>query len=149
MNEKLSGLLQRGVTIQLATSANNQPWVATLYYVADGIKLYWVSATKRRHSKEIEQNNKVSAAVVVESDPNGHRLGVQLSGSAERVLERNELEHAAKLYVDKYDSGDEYYTTISVLNEDQAIYKMKIDTVAIFDSEHTPTIELLTYSNDG
>ena len=141
MNEKLAELLQRGVTMQLATCIGGQPWVSTLFYVSDCQQIFWVSATKRRHSKEIEQNEKVSAAVVVESDPNGHRLGVQLSGVAERIVDPIELERTARLYVDKYKSGEEYYATISMLNEDQAIYKMTLNTASLFDSENTPTIE--------
>lgn len=48
--------------MQLATSRDGQPWLCNVWYVMDEAsgKIYWISRETRRHSEEIEHNNKVA-----------------------------------------------------------------------------------------
>lgn len=78
-------LYHDATTFTLATSVNNQPWTCTLIFVWDeDFNLYWLSAPNARHSKEIEQNSKVSATIsIVESDGKGRM--VQIEGICEVI----------------------------------------------------------------
>lgn len=47
--------------MQLATSANEQPWLCNVWYVKDSDdNFYWTSRKTRRHSQEIAQNPKIA-----------------------------------------------------------------------------------------
>src|SRR5690606_14682804 len=83
--------------MQLATVAGNQPWVCTVYFVADDeLNLYWLSWPTRRHSKELMGNSKVAAAIAIKQDQ--PIIGVQIEGIAEEVEDAGVVESVVQKY---------------------------------------------------
>lgn len=80
LKEVVSDILRDGVVMNLATSKDNQPWVAALLYCYDSeFKLYWLSKENARHSDELEQNRKV-AINITEVQENGKGRQLQIVG---------------------------------------------------------------------
>lgn len=128
--------------MQLATSCNDKPWVCTVYFVHDeNFNIFWVSSPKRRHSQELSANPNVSATIVIYDDPSGERVGFQIEGTASLVSDAVEIQKAARLYVDKYKSGKEYFLQLTADNPEQFIYKLKPNNIALFDQSQSPAIQ--------
>ena len=89
--------------MQLATVNNGQPWICTVYFVADNdFNLYWMSARERQHSREITGNSAVAVTVVKDTK---RKQALQILGEASEVS-NEDLEKAHKLYTAKYGPKD-------------------------------------------
>lgn len=89
--------------MQLATICNGQPWICTVYFVADdNFNLYWMSSRERQHSQEIMSNPNVAITVVKDTE---RKQALQIVGQAHEVSDQ-ELETAHKLYIAKYGPND-------------------------------------------
>ncbi len=91
MTEELQKLtrtvLERGYLLSLGIVDANGPWVSDVIYIFDDdFNLYWMSTTRRRHSKAIDGGqNRVAAAITVTNGPEMPDEGLQISGVAQRV----------------------------------------------------------------
>lgn len=96
--------LQKIKLMQLATCADNQPWLCNVWFVADGQdNIYWISRETRRHSQEITKNSHI-ACTFHESFNEG--LGEKgqalvISGTAEKLTAKD-IETAYNLYANRY-----------------------------------------------
>ena len=60
-------------------------WSCVLNYIPDeDYNLYWISSTEVRHSKAIAENPQFAGTVTV-SDQGQDNLGIQFSGTAEKI----------------------------------------------------------------
>src|SRR5947209_528279 len=89
--------------MQLATVKDGQPWICTVYFVADDdLNLYWMSARERQHSVEISNDPKVAAKVVQDAE---RKQALQITGTAIEVGD-NDLERVHELYQNKFGTKD-------------------------------------------
>ena len=89
--------------MQLATVKNGQPWICTVYFVADDdYNFYWTSGRDKQHSVEIKSDPRAAATVVLDTDK---KRALQMAGSAEEVSDE-ELERVHQLYQSKFGSKD-------------------------------------------
>jgi len=95
-------------TLTLATTRDNRPWAATLFYANDGFTLYFISAPEVCwHAKNIAENPRVSVTVDEDyplQNPDDWRKvrGIQLEGIAEMLTSEEEIAKAVATYVSKY-----------------------------------------------
>lgn len=85
----------------LATSGNDGPWAAAVFYVSDGYTLYFLSSPRSRHCRNLQLDPRV--AVTIQADCSGWKeiKGVQLDGTV-RVLAGEAEAQARRLYGEKY-----------------------------------------------
>jgi hypothetical protein len=89
MKDLIQQYLAENKHMQLATVHDGQPWICTVYFVADDeFNLYWMSARERQHSVEITNDSKVAVTVVRDTE------------------RKQELEHAHELYQSKFGAKD-------------------------------------------
>ena len=89
--------------MQLATVHDGNPWLCTVYFVADdNFNLYWTSGRSRQHSLEILTNP--SAAVTVVRDTE-RKQALQIVWQAYEVSD-DELEKVHELYQSKFGAKD-------------------------------------------
>jgi uncharacterized protein YhbP (UPF0306 family) len=89
--------------MQLATVSNGQPWMCTVYFVADqDNNLYWTSGRDRQHSLEILADPKAAATIVKDTEK---KQALQMSGIAEEVA-IEDLDFVHKLYQSKFGPKD-------------------------------------------
>lgn len=108
MDEKLQNeviaFLKKQLYANLATvSAENpdQPHVATVAYVNDGLDLYFVTKKQTRKFTNLEKNSRVSLTIDTD-EPDWMRIkGIQMEGEAE-VVQKENTPFAFGLLTEKY-----------------------------------------------
>jgi len=89
--------------MQLATVAAGQPWLCTVYFVADkDNNLYWTSSRDRQHSIEILASSKAAVTVVRDTE---RKQALQIVGEAFEVAD-DDLERVHTLYTAKFGPKD-------------------------------------------
>ncbi len=82
-------VLEKGYLLSLGIADKDGPWVADVIYVFDeDFNVYWMSLKERRHSRAIDQGYpRVAAAIAVTHGPDQPDEGLQISGTAQQVLD--------------------------------------------------------------
>lgn len=107
VRELIVDYLNEATMMQLATSRNGQPWVCNVWFAADAaLNIYWFSATTRRHSEEIQDNELVAGAIVLPQTPRDEPRGLQLEGTAKVLADDAEIAKARLVYEDRIFPGD-------------------------------------------
>jgi uncharacterized protein YhbP (UPF0306 family) len=129
---RLRDYLLQGTLLQLATCDDNQPWVCTVYYVADDQQnLYWLSFPSRRHSKELALNNKAAIAIVIKADL--PVIGIQAEGTVEIVKDAKVVKKIMEIYVAKYKEGTKFYDNFVAGKNQHEMYKLSPSHFVLFD----------------
>lgn len=102
IRELIKQLLQDAPLFTLATSMNGQSWCCDMIFVWDqDFNLYWLSSPESRHSKEIEQNPKVSATVTL-VDQQGKGRSLQIEGTCNVINDDKRRFEADKNFKDRH-----------------------------------------------
>ncbi len=89
-------------TMTLATSGEDGPWAAALFYARDSdLNLYFVSASNTRHAVDIERNPKVAVAVNAQHKDWSDIRGLQIGGVAE-IVPSDQRAGAVETYLAKF-----------------------------------------------
>lgn len=84
--------------VSLATFSSSGPHATSLFYACDGMALVWVSEPNTRHSREIEADSRVAATIAPDYSDFANIRGLQISGTARRVVAADErTKHLAQL----------------------------------------------------
>lgn len=95
-------------TMTLATTTNDEPWAACVFYANIDFDLYFISNPKIcLHCQKISENPKVSVTISEDYKLRGFSdwkkiKGIQLEGEAKIVEDLSELRKAVHAYVKKY-----------------------------------------------
>ena len=93
--------LQSHQVMTLATSGNNCPWAAAVFYVNTEFDLYFLSAGHTRHARNMAQNPGVAATIQEDYRDWATIQGIQLEGTV-NLLEGKAREDAIRAYAVKY-----------------------------------------------
>ncbi|HEY1374664.1 MAG TPA: pyridoxamine 5'-phosphate oxidase family protein [Candidatus Binatia bacterium] len=117
-------------TMTLATSQNESPWAATVFYASDGLKLYFFSAPDSRHCQNLAANPRV--AVTIQEDYHDWRKikGIQLEGHVAAVDSLIEKGKAMTVYARKYPDVMKIFTDPGSGSLYKAFLKVKFYRVA-------------------
>ena len=85
----------------LATTGNEGPWAAAVFYVNKEFDLYFLSAGHTRHAQNISINYRASAAIHEDYKDWPTIKGIQLEGVVDH-LHGSERQNAISLYQAKY-----------------------------------------------
>ena len=118
--------------MQLATVDGDQPWICTVWFVADDdLNLYWLSYPTRRHSQEIAKHQKVAAAIAIKTAY--PVIGVQVEGEAEVVSDESNVKSITDKYIAKYDTGHDFYQNFVAGSNQHQLYRLKPNMFVLFD----------------
>lgn len=123
--------LEEARMMQLATARDNQPWVCNVWTAVDkDLNIYWISASTRRHSEEIKDNEHVAASFCLVREPSETARGaLQLEGTAHEVKNALEIAKALKLYVARgIFTVDQVKKFMKSLDMPHKFYKAESDT---------------------
>jgi ribonuclease HI len=128
--------LALGGVMQLATTADNKPWISTVYYIVDKERnIYWLSLPERRHSREIATQPEVAIAIAVKHDL--PVIGLQAEGTVEVVNDATVIKSIVDSYTKKYDGvGKDFYDRFMVGVNKHLLYKMTPRKLVLFDEAH-------------
>lgn len=89
-------------TLTISTCGEDGPWATALFFVNDGLKLYFLSDPKTLHCRNIATNPAVAATINEDYHDWREIKGIQLRGRAEQVTSAREKALAFSLYTKKY-----------------------------------------------
>jgi uncharacterized protein YhbP (UPF0306 family) len=124
-------------TMQLATAADNQPWVCTVHYYCDeDMNFYWISDVNRRHSKEIKDNPKVTAYVLVHEDTQTEKyvIGMSIVGDVEVIKDKPDKE-IIDGYLRKH-GKTKFVDNVLMTDGTDKFYKLKPSKIVLFDTKN-------------
>ncbi len=125
--------------MQIATVDDDQPWVATVYFVSnDELNLYWASPEDTSHSRHISKNQKVAVAIPVHHKKNQPVVGVQISGLAEKLNDVEAIRQIAKIYAQKYDFSEKWIDKVCNKQTKHKLYRFTPDKFVLFDDINYP-----------
>jgi uncharacterized protein YhbP (UPF0306 family) len=131
--------LQNAILLQVATCENNQPWACTVHFAFDSdLNLYWMSLPTRRHSLEIQHNNKVAGVVVQPHKISDKARGIQLEGVAEMITDQEELKKVFPHYGKRFNRMDSLPRLLEGTNEHK-LYRIKPTLYVLFDDVNFPS----------
>lgn len=139
LRKLIKDYLKEAKLMQLATSIDGQPWVCSVWFAADeDLNIYWFSSTTRRHSKEVMQNNKVAAAIVLPQTPQDPGRGLQLQGIAELLTEQKDIDKAVSVYAGRIFTKEQIEEFGALKDKPHSFYKIKPTQFVLFDSVNFP-----------
>jgi uncharacterized protein YhbP (UPF0306 family) len=105
--EMIAALLKSQSTLSLATSDEAGVPHATplFYFMEDDLSLYWFSSQDSAHSRNLKRSGKVAVSVYRPSEHWQEICGVQMSGVAAPVTDRQRRKAVTRLYVNRFQLG--------------------------------------------
>lgn len=129
--------LREGLVLQLATMRGDQPWVCSVYYASDDkLNIYWLSLPTRRHSEDITAHGKAAITIVVKVDQ--PVIGLQAEGTVEVVTKPAQIAKLMKLYVKRYNAGQDFYDNFIKGKNQHLMYRFKPKKFSLFDELNFP-----------
>jgi uncharacterized protein YhbP (UPF0306 family) len=93
--------LQAHTVVSLSTNGSEGLWAAAVFYACDGFALYFLSAEKTRHARNIASNPRVAATIQENYADWPAIQGIQLEGLATK-LAGEDRQAAIALYREQY-----------------------------------------------
>ena len=98
LSKRIGSFLAANHVVSLATLGASGPHATSLFYACDGLALVWVSEPDTRHSLEIAADPRVAATVAPDYSDFMAIQGVQIAGTARRIVAADErMRHLAQL----------------------------------------------------
>lgn len=139
LKKLIQDYLKEAKLMQLATSINNQPWVCSVWFTADGdLNIYWISSTTRRHSGEVIKNSKVAGAIALPHTPEDPPRGIQFQGKAELLTSKRELAKAILLFTGRIFTKKNIIEFMKSKTSPHRFYMIKPTQFVLFDAVNFP-----------
>ena len=135
-------MLEEHNTITLATSKDNQPWAASVFFASDAdLNVYFVSDYRTRHARDIEAGAGVVATVNADCSQWLEVRGLQIRGQAEIVTGLSRA-NALRHYLLKFSDVKALFEAPQGKNEETIaerlkaanMYRLKPDWVRLIDN---------------
>jgi uncharacterized protein len=101
LQARIQAYLEARSVATLATSGEDGPWAAAVFYVSRGFTLYFLSSPTSRHCRNLDLYPRVAAAIHEDTSDWQTIKGVQLEGTAAEI-DGEEQAEARRLYGAKF-----------------------------------------------
>jgi uncharacterized protein YhbP (UPF0306 family) len=138
IKKQIQNHLKKARVMQLATSADNKPWVCNVhFYSDDNLYVYWISTTERRHSRDIEKNPHIAVTIKIHEDTpkEPYIIGLSAEGKAELIVEK-EAKKIADQYKDKLGKPQSLIDDIFAGRNPHKFYRLKPMKFVLFDTKN-------------
>lgn len=120
--------LEKNRRMTLATSLEDTPWAATVYFAFDDdLNFYFISNPDTRKIKNLEKNPKVSCAINEFINKAGSTIGIQLEGTVQ-LLDKEKNVEELQIYKKRFGWADDYL-------HDHELFKITPKKVYYLDDE--------------
>ena len=149
LSQEIGAFLAAHHVMSLATFGASGAHATNLFYACDGLALVWISEPGTRHSQQIEADARVAATVAPDYSEFAAIRGVQIAGTARRIVAADErLRHLALLEA-RYSFLRELAAQPSKLREAYgrtAVYRLQPASIVLIDNTkgfgHKETLEI-------
>ncbi len=102
-DQKIYSFIEEHHVLSLATSHKGQAYMANCFYIfnKENNEFIFTSSIETRHGKEMLNNPKIAASIVLETKTIGKIQGLQITGIAS-ILEGDDQKKAKRQYLSKY-----------------------------------------------
>lgn len=102
-DKRIVDFIQKHHVLTLATSANNEPYCCSCFYVYDEAKntFIFTSDLPTRHASEMLNNKNIAIAIALETTMVGKIRGIQICGTVNRLKEED-FRRAKIKYIGKF-----------------------------------------------
>jgi len=101
LSQRVAACLREHHVMTLATQGETGLWAAAVFYVNEGLKLYFLSSPASRHASNLAREPRVAVTIQRDYDDWPQITGIQAEGEAVEVS-GDEHTHARSLYGDKF-----------------------------------------------
>jgi len=100
--QEIAAFLAAHHVLSLATISSGVPHAVNLFYACDELALVWVSDPQARHSRDLEASNRVAATVAPDYSDFATIKGVQITGTARRIMAEDKRRQYLALLAVRY-----------------------------------------------
>ena len=142
LKKLIAEYLKEAKLMQIATSKDNKPWVATVWFAYDNnFNIYFISRHNRRHSLEIAKNPYVAGAIVKKHETLGDKTrGLQFEGKCSE-LKGSELIKNFAIFARRFPKVTKFILSPKEIIEgatDHHLYKIVPSSIVLFDEVNFP-----------
>jgi uncharacterized protein YhbP (UPF0306 family) len=140
IKKQIKNHLKKARVMQLATSADNRPWICNVhFYSDDNLTVYWISTVERRHSRDIEKNPHIAVTIKIHEDTpeEPYIIGLSAEGEAELIAEK-EAKKIAAHYKNKLGKPQSLMDDILAGRNPHKFYRLKPVKFVLFDTKNFP-----------
>lgn len=139
VRELVKDYLDQQKLMQLCTVNEGNPWACSVWQAADDdLNIYFFSWDGRRHSLEIEKDQRVAGALALPLTPADKPRGLQFEGNAVEVTDEDEIKKAKGLYQDRIFSTEQIDAFIAHAERPHVFYKIQPSKFVLFDTVNFP-----------
>lgn len=125
--------------MQIATVSDGNPWVSSVWQATDDdLNIYFFSADNRRHSREIEEDNRVAGALALPHEPSDAPRGIQFEGVVVKLEDSEEVAKARNLYEGRIFDAETIDMFMNHTEKQHFFYKIIPSLIVLFDVENFP-----------
>ena len=113
--ESILRLLRSQSTLALSTSgADGDPHATALFYLTGPqLELYWFSSPSSRHSRNLARQSRAAVTIYRSTEDWKNICGVQMHGTAEKILDRVLRQKIAREYGERFRLGTLFRTAMA------------------------------------
>lgn len=151
LKQLVKDYLQEQKLMQLCTvDQDGNPWSCNVWQASDDdLNIYFFSSVTRRHSKEIENDGRVSGALALPQSPQDKPRGLSFQGRAKIVESDDEFQAAVKLYEGRIFDHATIDSLVSNKDRPHKFYVIKPRSFVLFDVINFPENSRQVYEVDG
>lgn len=149
LGRQIRAFLDAHHVMSLASLGASGPHAANLFYACDGLALLWVSDPDTQHSREIEADPRVAATVAPDYTDFAVIRGVQMTGTARRIVAADERKRLQARLEARYAFLGQLASGPPKLREAYArtaVYRLQPARIVLIDNSkgfgHKETLEL-------
>jgi len=149
LSREIQSFLGAHHVMSLATCGAAGAHATNLFYACDGLALVWVSEPGTQHSREVEADPRVAATVAPDYSDFAAIRGVQMIGTARRIVASDERMHYIALLEERYIFLKQLATAPLKLREAfarTAVYRLQPARIVLIDNAkgfgHKETLEI-------
>lgn len=136
--ERVTSLLDKHWIVTLACHDEHGSWASAVFYVNDGLELYYLSSPASRHCTSLKFDSRLSGAIHENTIEWASIIGLQISGIA-KALDATEVGAVRQLYERRFpfvrQTPDQKSELSEALRRAQ-FYRLSIDHAIIIDNSH-------------
>ena len=97
--------------MSLATAHENQPHAASVFYISQGLELYFLSSPSSQHGQDLTVNNRASATINEDYSRWDEIKGLQLEGHVVQLGSVAENTEIASAFTTKFSDVSDFFRT--------------------------------------
>lgn len=125
--------------MQLATVGENGPWACNVWQAFDDdLNIYFFSSTTRRHSQDIEKDNRVAGVIAKPHELSDKPRAIQFSGVARKLTKSDDIVKARSVYEERIFDATAIDKFMADPDQPHMFYRITPNKLLLLDTVNFP-----------